>query len=112
MAKARPTQRPARRPLTTRDAFRQVRRIHTVPIGEDAECRLREPTIAEVKRMEAAEDNMAAVAEIVAALVIGNDGGPVFKDADEVAETMTLDQVEAVADFVGKLNDPEEAEKN
>ncbi len=112
MAKEKPTERPPRRSLTTRDAFEAVRKIHTVPIGVDAECRMREPTIAEVKRLEAAEDNLAALSEIVALLVVGNDGKPIFADGAEVAETMTLDQVEAVADFIGKLHSAEEAAKN
>ena len=96
--------------LDTPADWRAARVVHRVQIGPGLEAYFREPTLAESQQIGGADADAAA--EVFAALLLREDGKPVFADAAEAALTLTLDQVEAITRAIEQLSDARAAKKN
>ena len=102
-----------RKRLTTRAAFQgYTGKVHVVGLDDAVECLMRTPTIAQIKAMDAEDDPMVGLGQLIASLVVDEKGDRVFESADQAEASFTVDQLEAFGDFVSNLGDSTKAAKN
>jgi hypothetical protein len=93
------------RVLTDPAAIAAARKVRQVVIAEDgAVILLRTPTLAELNRFTDLGQGagLSGLAACLVGLIVDAGGVPVFQTADQLAETLSVEQIEAVAAELGK----------
>jgi hypothetical protein len=98
--------------FTKSGQFIASRRVHIVPLENDAEIGLLDPTLADAKKLQTCREDIGGLATVLQPLIVNEDRAPVFESADELADVMPVSALVTICEFIGGLYDRKKAEKN
>ncbi len=98
--------------LTTPSQFKSSRKRHRIKLDSATEVMLVSPTKADIERLDAIQPTgdgdamLLALGEVFAGLICKPNGDLVFRSAEQLSESLSLEQVMIIANKLGDVIDP------